>query len=73
VGVVLSAMLRKDDVGNLEAAMSCTIEASCAAGIKLLRYGLADWANEGHGVRPAALHINVALDFRPLPLPLLFV
>jgi hypothetical protein len=39
-------MLSKDGVDNLEAAMRCAIEANCVAGtIKLLRYGLADWAN----------------------------
>jgi len=36
------------------------MKASCVAGtIKLLRWGIADWANEGHGLRLAALHINV--------------
>jgi hypothetical protein len=39
-------MLRKDSVGNLEGAMRWAIEAISVAGtIKLLRYGIADWAN----------------------------
>jgi hypothetical protein len=30
--------------------VDCAIEAGCIAGtIKLLRWGFADWANEGHG------------------------
>jgi hypothetical protein len=39
-------MLCKDGVGNFEGAMSCAIEATGVAGtIKLLRHGIADWAN----------------------------
>jgi len=41
-------MLCKDGVGNFEGAMSCAIEATGVAGtIKLLRHGIADWANYG--------------------------
>ena len=48
-GVVLSALLRKDGIGNSEGAMRRAIVAGCIAGtVKLLRSGFADWANEGH-------------------------
>jgi hypothetical protein len=60
-GVLLSPMLCKDGVGNLEAAMRCAIEASCVAGmIRLLRYGLADWANQGHRLAVLQVHIGWA-------------
>ena len=48
-GVVLGALLRKDGVGNLEVAVGWATEAGCVAGtVKLFRWGVADWANEGH-------------------------
>jgi hypothetical protein len=47
-GVVL---INSDGVGNLKVAVDCAIEAGCITGtIKLLRWGFADWANEGHGL-----------------------
>ena len=51
-------MFRKNGVGNLEGAVRWAIEAISVAGtIKLLRYGIADWANEGH--RLAALQVHI--------------
>jgi len=48
-GVVLGALLRKDFVGNLEVAVGWATVAGCVAGtVKLFRWGVADWANEGH-------------------------
>jgi hypothetical protein len=41
-------MLCKDSVGNFEGAMSCATRV--AGTIKLLRHGIADWANEGHAM-----------------------
>ena len=44
-------MFCKNGVGNLEGAVRWAIEAISVAGpIKLLRYGIADWANEGHAM-----------------------
>jgi hypothetical protein len=38
-----------DGVGNLKVAVDFAIEAPCVLGTsKLLRWGFADWANEGH-------------------------
>ena len=51
-------MFCKNGVGNLEGAVRWAIEAISVAGtIKLLRYGIADWANEGH--RLAALQVHI--------------
>jgi hypothetical protein len=48
-GVVLCLGLRKDSVGNLEVAMRCAVVACCIPFTwKLLRWGFADRANEGH-------------------------
>jgi hypothetical protein len=44
------AVLSNDGVRSLELAVRWAIEAGCMAGMgKLLRWGFADWANEGHG------------------------
>ena len=52
-------MFRKNGVGNLEGAVRWAIEAISVAGtIKLLRYGIADWANEGHRLAVLQVHIN---------------
>jgi hypothetical protein len=52
-GVVLSALLCKDGVGNFEDAMGRAMETGCIAGtVKApLRWGFADWAKEGSGQR----------------------
>jgi hypothetical protein len=43
-------VVQSDDVGNLKVAVGRATEAGCIAGAgKLLRWGFADWANEGHG------------------------
>jgi hypothetical protein len=40
--------------------MRWTVETGSVPGTSnLLRWGFADWASEGHGLRLAALHINV--------------
>jgi hypothetical protein len=45
-GVVV---VNTDGVGNLKVAVHCAIEAPCVLGTsKLLRWGFADWAKEGH-------------------------
>ena len=45
----LAHLLRKDGVGNLEVAVGWATVAGCLAGtVKLFRWGVADWANEGH-------------------------
>jgi hypothetical protein len=50
VGIVPNALLRKDCVSDFELSMRFAIEAGCVPGaIKLLRWGFADWAKEGHG------------------------
>jgi hypothetical protein len=44
----------------LEVTMRWTVETGRVRGkSNLLRWGFADWASEGHGLRLAALHINV--------------
>lgn len=46
-GVVV---INGDGVGNLKVAVDCAIEAGCVPGaIKLLRWGFAERAKEGHG------------------------
>ena len=56
-GVVL---INSDNVGNLKVAVDCAIEASCITStVKLLRWGFADWAKEGHGQRSVLIHFLV--------------
>ena len=56
-------MFCKDGVGNLEGAVRWAIEAiSVARTIKLLRYGIADWANWGHRLSALQVHIGRGPD-----------
>ena len=56
-GVVL---INSDGVGNPKVAVDCATEAGRIAGTsKLLRWGFADWANEGHGQRSILIHFLV--------------
>ena len=53
-------LINSNGVGNLKVAMGRAIKTRCISSAgKLLRWGFADWANEGHGQRLAALHTNV--------------
>ena len=56
-------MFCKNGVGNLEGAVRWAIEAISVAGtMKLLRYGIADWANEGHRLAALQVHIGWGPD-----------
>jgi hypothetical protein len=57
------AVLSNDGVRNLELAVRWAIEAGCMAGMgKLLRWGFADWANEGHRLAALQVHIDWGPD-----------
>jgi hypothetical protein len=53
-------VIKSDGVGNLKVAVDCAIEAGFIAGMAKLRgWGVADWANEGHGYASQLSTFNV--------------
>jgi hypothetical protein len=60
-GVIPSALVRKDCVGNFEGIMSCATEAGRVPGtVKLLRCGFADRAKD-HGLRQFMATLNAVI------------